>query len=75
MQRLRELLLRHTVGAGMSRSRTAAWALVADEAIEAIRADLTAGWHRDACNLLLNCAVELVPLICSSSDQADWAAT
>ena len=68
-------LLRHSVVAGLTRSTTAVWALVADEDAEAIRADLSAGRHRDACNLLLNHAVELLPLICSSSDLADWAAT
>ena len=55
-------LLRHSVVAGLSRSTTAVWALVADEDAEAIRADLSAGRHRDAYNLLLNRAVELLSL-------------
>ena len=56
-------LLRHTVVAGLTRSTTAVWALVADEDAEAIRADLSAGRHRDAYNLLLNRAVELLSLL------------
>ena len=52
-------LLRHAVVAGLSRSTTAVWALVADEDAEAIRADLSAGRHGYACTLLLNSAVEL----------------
>ena len=55
-------LLRHSVGSGLSRSTTAVWALVADEDAEAIRADLNAGRHHDACNVLLNRAVELLSL-------------
>ena len=55
-------LLRHAVVAGLTRSTTAVWALVADEDAEAIRADLSAGRHGDACNLLLNRAVELLSL-------------
>jgi hypothetical protein len=53
-------LLRHCVGAGWAPSMTAVWALVADEDAEAIRADVGSGRHRDACNLLLNSAVELL---------------
>jgi hypothetical protein len=53
-------LLRHAVSAGWTYSTTAVWALLADEDAEAIRADLSAGRHRDACNLLLNRAVELL---------------
>ena len=56
-------LLRHAVVVGLTRSTTAVWALVADEDAEAIRADLSAGRHRDACNLLLNRAVELLSLL------------
>jgi hypothetical protein len=68
-------LLQQCVGAGLSRSTTAVWALVADEDAEAIRADLSAGQYRDACNLLLNRAVELLPLSSGSPDLADWART
>jgi hypothetical protein len=56
-------LLRHAVVDGLTWSTTAIWALVADEDAEAIRAELSAGRHRDACNLLLNRAVELLSLI------------
>ena len=68
-------LLRHSVGAGLTRSTTAVWALVADEDAEAIRADLSAGRHRDACNLLLNRAVELLSLTSGVPDLAAWART
>ena len=63
-------LLRHSVVAGLTRSTTAIWALVADEDAEAIRADLSAGRHRDACNLLLNRAVELLTLLSGAPDLA-----
>ena len=66
-------LLWHSSVAGLTRSTTAAWALVADEDAEAIGADLSAGRHRDSCNLLLNRAVELLPLTSGSPDLADWA--
>ena len=68
-------LLRHCVVAGLTRSTTAVWALVADEDAEAIRADLSAVRHGDACNLLLNRALELLPLTSGSPDLADWATT
>jgi hypothetical protein len=55
--------LRHAVVAGWTRSTTAVWAMVADEDVEAIQADLSAGRHCDACNLLLNRAVELLSLL------------
>jgi hypothetical protein len=66
-------LLRHAVVAGLTRSTTAVWALVADEDAEAIRADLSAGRPGEACNLLLNRAVELLPLTSGAPDLADWA--
>ena len=66
-------LLRHSVVAGLTRSTTAVWALVADEDAEAIRADLSAGRPGEACNLLLNCAVELLPLSSGSPELADWS--
>jgi hypothetical protein len=53
-------LLRHSVRAGWTGSTTAVWALVADDDAEAIRADLSAGRYGDACNLILNRAVELL---------------
>ena len=66
-------LLRHSVVTGMSRSTTAVWAIVADEDAEAIRADLSAGRHGDACNLLLNRAVELLSLLSVLSDHSSTA--
>ena len=56
-------LLRHAVRADGTHATTAVWALLADEDAEAIRADLSAGRHRDACNRLLNRAVELLSLL------------
>ena len=56
-------LLRHAVRAGWTHSATAVWALLADEDAEAIRADLSAGRPGEACNLLLNRAVELLSLL------------
>ena len=55
-------LLSHDVRRWFTRSMTAVWVLLDDEDAEAIRADLTVGHHRDACNLLLNRAVELLSL-------------
>jgi hypothetical protein len=55
-------LLRHEARRRLSGSTTAVWALLDDEAAEAIRAYLMSGHPRDACNLLLNRAVELLPL-------------
>ena len=66
-------LLRHAVSAGWTHATTAIWALIADEDAEAIRAALSAGRPGEACNLLLNRAVELLPLTSGSSDRADWA--
>ena len=66
-------LLQHAVRAGWTHSATAVWALLADEDAEAIRADLSAGRPGEACNLLLNRAVELLPLSSGSPELADWA--
>jgi hypothetical protein len=66
-------LLRHAVRAGWTHATTAVWALLADEDAEAIRADLSAGRTGEACNLLLNRAVELLPLSSGSPDLGDWA--
>jgi hypothetical protein len=52
------------------RSTTAVWALLDDEDAEAIRADLSTGLHRDACAMLLNWAVELLPLASAAPDLA-----
>jgi hypothetical protein len=66
-------LLRHAVRAGLTHLTTAVWALLAAEDAEAIRADLNAGRPGEACNLLLNRAVELLPLSSASPDLADRA--
>jgi hypothetical protein len=68
-------LLRHDVRRWFTRSMTAVWALLDDEDAEAIRADLTAGHHRDACNLLLNRAVELLALLSVLPDLAGTTTT
>src|SRR4051794_12180739 len=44
------------------RPTTVAWALLDPGDAEAIRAEVAAGRHRDACGLLLNRAVELLSL-------------
>ena len=56
-------ILRHAVRTGWTHATTAVWALLADEDAEAIRADLSAGRPGEACNLLLNRAVELLSLL------------
>jgi len=66
-------LLRHAVSAGWTHSTTAVWALLADEDAEAIRADLSAGRPGEACDLLLNRAVELLPPTSGSPELVDWA--
>jgi hypothetical protein len=54
---------------------TAVWVLLDDEDAEVIRADLTAGHHRDSCNLLLNRAVELLSLLSALPDLSGTATT
>ena len=65
-------ILRHAVRTGWTHSTTAACALLADEDAEAIRAALSAGRPGEACTLLLNRAVELLPLTSGSPELADW---
>ena len=65
-------LLRHALKGGLTHATTAVWALLTDEDAEAIRAALSAGRPGEACNLLLNRAVELLPLTSGSPDLADW---
>ncbi len=45
-----------------SRLGSVVWALLEDGDAEALRADVAAGRHRQACGLLLNRAVELLPI-------------
>ena len=66
-------LLRYALVAGWTHSTTAVWALLADEDAEAIRAVLSSGRPGEACNLLLNRAVELLPLSSGAPELADWA--
>jgi hypothetical protein len=54
---------------------TAVRALLDEEDTEAFRVDLTAGHYRDACNLLLNRAVELRSLLSVLPDLAGTATT
>ena len=54
----------------LTRSTTAVWVLVNDEDAEAIRADLSAGDPVHACDLLLNRAIELLPLASVTPDLA-----
>jgi hypothetical protein len=61
-------LLQHEVRRWLTESTTAVRALLDDEAVEAIRADLISGHHRDACKLLLNRAVQLRSLRCVVPD-------
>jgi hypothetical protein len=49
--------------AGSARPTALVWALLPNqEDVDAVRADIAAGRHGDACGLLLNRAVELVAL-------------
>jgi hypothetical protein len=68
-------LLQHDVRRWLTESTTAVWALLHDEAAEAIRADLISGHHRDACNLLLNRAVKLLSLLSVVPDLSGSATT
>ena len=63
-------LLPHFVRGWLTRSTTAVWVLVNDEDAEAIRADLSAGHPGHACDLLLNRAIELLPLASVTPDLA-----
>ena len=63
-------LLPHFARGWLTRSTTAVWVLVNDEDAEAIRADLSAGDPGHACDLLLNRAIELLPLASVTPDLA-----
>jgi hypothetical protein len=56
-------LLQHEVRRWLTEWTTAVWALLDDEAAEAIQEDLISSNHRDACKLLLNRAVKLLSLL------------
>jgi hypothetical protein len=68
-------LLRHEVRRWLTGSTTAVWALLDDEAVAAIQADLISGHPRAACNLLLNRAVELLSLRSVVPDHSGTATT
>src|SRR3954469_12173927 len=55
---------------GYARRTTVVWALLDPGDAEAIRAEVGAGRHRDACGLLLNTAVELLPLAAANPEFA-----
>jgi hypothetical protein len=52
----------HSAPTHSARPTTLVWTLLDDEDAEAVRAAVHAGRHHDACGLLLNRAVELIPL-------------
>jgi len=64
-------LLRQLVQEWSSRTTTVVWAVVAEDNAEAIRRELMADCRWTACNLLLNRAVELLPLVSVVPDLAE----
>ena len=66
--RISSSLLRELVVSWFSRSTTVVWAVVAEDDAEAIHREVRAGSYRVACTLLLNFAVELLPLASVSPD-------
>ena len=64
-------LLRQLLGEWSSRTTAVVWAVVPEDDAEAIRQELVSDCRRAACDLLLNRAVELLPLACTSPDLAD----
>jgi hypothetical protein len=44
------------------RRTTVVWILLDDRDAEAVRTEVIAGRHHDACGLLLNWAIELIPI-------------
>jgi len=63
-------LLRQLVGEWSSRTSAVVWAIVPEDDAEAIRQELVTDRRRTACDLLLDLAVELLPLACASPDLA-----
>ena len=66
-------LLRQLVREWSSRATTVVWAVVADDDAEALRRELRAGDPADACILLLDRAVEILPLASSAPELAQPA--
>jgi hypothetical protein len=63
-------LLRELIVEWSSRTTTVVRAVIPEDDAEAIRRELAADCHRPACNLLLNRAVEILPLACVEPDLA-----
>jgi hypothetical protein len=63
-------MLRQLVREWSSRSSTVVWAVVADDDVEALRRELRVGNSGEACGLLLDRAVEVVPLTPSAPELA-----
>ena len=63
-------LLRELVEEWSSRTTTVVWAVVPEDDAEAIRRELAADRRQTACDLLLNRAVEILPLACVEPDLA-----
>jgi hypothetical protein len=57
----------------MSRPTTVVWALLDDQDAAAVRTEVTAGRHHRACGLLLNAAVELLPITAAIPGTAPMA--
>ena len=51
------------LGTRFPQPTTLVWTLLDDQDAEAVRAEVRAGRHHDACGLLLNRAVELISLV------------
>jgi hypothetical protein len=49
---------------------TVIWVLLDDQDAEAVRTEVSAGRHHSACGLLLNWAVELLPITATLSEPA-----
>ena len=52
------------------RSAAVVWALLKETDADIVRAEVDAGRHHDACNLLLNRAVEILPVAAAVSCSA-----
>jgi hypothetical protein len=63
-------ILRQIVGEWSSQVTTVVWAVVSEDDAEAIRRELAADRREIACDLLVNRAVEILPLACVEPDLA-----
>jgi hypothetical protein len=64
-------LLRELVQEWSSPTTTVVWAVVTEDDAEAIQHELAADGRWPACNLLLNRAVEILPLALDSSERSE----